>query len=514
MLEPQNEILIEFKHIKKVFGDCIANKDINFSVQKGSIHGIVGENGAGKSTAMKILYGMYPPTSGELLFKNKSLSLKSPREALALGIGMVHQHFLLSEPETVLDNIIIGLDSSPFHLLKRETYRQQLTDVSKKYGLLVPLDKNIGDLSVGEQQKVEILKLLFRNCDVLILDEPTAVLTPQETEAFLLQLKTLKSLGKTILLITHKLKEVLAVTDQITVFRAGAVVTNLKTSATTAEEIASQMIGRIATSANIFERKTATSKEVMSVKKLSGEIYERKIQDINISLKSGEILGIAGVDGNGQTQLLESLYAYDYFYSGLHGEISYFGSTAFSNGRVAKSFPQFRKEGVGLLPENRQLQALLLDSTLSENTALGYHHLPEFSKSGWLQKSKRDQICHEMLEKFDVRPRNHKALAKQLSGGNQQKFVVARELRLNPQVLLVAHPTRGVDIGAIEFIHRQLIEARNRGCGILLISSELEELMSLADRILVMYKGRIQNEFKREHFDEKQIGLAMAGATL
>ncbi|MGE0633016.1 MAG: ATP-binding cassette domain-containing protein, partial [Pseudobdellovibrionaceae bacterium] len=355
--------------------------------------------------------------------------------------------------------------------------------------------------------------LLYRDCEVLILDEPTAVLTPQETEAFLNQLKKLKSAGKTILLISHKLKEVMSVTDQITVFRSGKVVGNLETSKTSIEEIASLMIGRIATSANLFERKQINAKSFLKVSGLNAKIREVSLEDLNFELKSGEILGIAGVDGNGQSQLLESLYSYSFHKNHLRGKIEYLEQNAFADGSVFKDFNHFRKGGVGLLPQNRQLQALLMDSTLSENSSLGHHFLPEFQSWGFQKNQSRDQICAGMLEKFDVRPRLPQAKARQLSGGNQQKFVVARELRLNPKILIVAHPTRGVDIGAIEFIHKQLIEARNRGCGILLVSSELEELMSLSDRILVMYKGRFQAEFSRQSFNENEIGLAMAGSS-
>ncbi|MGE3756418.1 MAG: ABC transporter ATP-binding protein [Pseudobdellovibrionaceae bacterium] len=513
MTETSPKILIEFKGIKKVFGDCVANENIDFSVKKGSIHGIVGENGAGKSTAMKILYGIYPPSQGEIVLNGKPLHLSSPRQALLLGIGMVHQHFLLSDPETVLDNIILGLETKPFRGLKRTEHEEKLSRLTKDYGLSVSLNSKIYNLSVGEQQRVEIIKLLYRDCEVLILDEPTAVLTPQETEAFLNQLKKLKSAGKTILLISHKLKEVMSVTDQITVFRSGKVVGNLETSKTSIEEIASLMIGRIATSANLFERKQINAKSFLKVSGLNAKIREVSLEDLNFELKSGEILGIAGVDGNGQSQLLESLYSYSFHKNHLRGKIEYLEQNAFADGSVFKDFNHFRKGGVGLLPQNRQLQALLMDSTLSENSSLGHHFLPEFQSWGFQKNQSRDQICAGMLEKFDVRPRLPQAKARQLSGGNQQKFVVARELRLNPKILIVAHPTRGVDIGAIEFIHKQLIEARNRGCGILLVSSELEELMSLSDRILVMYKGRFQAEFSRQSFNENEIGLAMAGSS-
>lgn len=512
----ENETLIEFKNIKKSFGSCVANRNINFKVKKGSIHGIIGENGAGKSTAMKILYGLHLADEGEILYRGQSLLLKSPRSAMAHGIGMVHQHFVLAEPETVLDNIILGLDTSVLGILPRPQHLQKLREVSASFGLDVNPEALIEDLSVGEQQRVEILKLLYRNCDVLILDEPTAVLTPQEIESFFSQLRLLKAQGKTILLISHKLKEILSVTDQVTVFRAGQVVANRKTADTNATELAQDMIGRLLVSNQNFARTKSDDKNpVLNVKGLSLDRKEGALSNLSLHVNKSEILGIAGVEGNGQSQLLEALCFYSHLRHQLRGQIQLLNEDAFTNGRVNADFPEFRKKGVGLLPENRLEQAVLLDSSLSENLSLGHQSLPEFSRGFWIRKNNRNQICKDLLEKFDVRPRNVHSVVRNLSGGNQQKFVVGRELRCEPQLLIAAHPTRGVDVGAIEFIHQQLLQARNKGCGILLVSSELEELMTLSDRIVVFLRGRIVAEFSRAEFldsaAEKKIGLAMNG---
>lgn len=507
------EFQIELRNIKKLFGNSVANESIHLQVQKGSIHGIIGENGAGKSTAMKILYGMYPPDRGEILVRNQSVRWKSSADAIRSGIGMVHQHFMLAGPMTVLENILLevsetqSLPGIPFFLrpLAQKSVRKKLEEISQKYGLPVPLDTTIENLPVGIQQRVEILKLLYKNCEVLILDEPTAVLTPQEILDFFVQLRRLKAEGRTVLLITHKLKEIVAVADRVTVFKAGKTVAHREIKDTSVEELGELMVG----SASHTQPKTKSSsmddKEILQVQNLS---IPGILESISLSVKKGEIVGIAGVEGNGQKEFQQMLLN-PYAYKITSGEIRICGKKTSS-----MSPADIRALGVGYLPEDRIRYGILPERPLVENFLLGHQHDPEFQQYGIIKNLALEKNCLESMTQFSVKPLDTKALAKSLSGGNQQKFVVARELWHQPQFVIAAHPTRGVDIGAIRFIHSQLNKIVEQGAGVLLISSELEELMSLSDRILVFYRGKIQAEFRRDPFDEKKIGLAMGGGKI
>ena len=484
---------VEFKGISKRFGDVLANTDISFSIAKGSIHAIVGENGAGKSTAMKILFGIYQPDEGEILINGSPNKFASPIDAMNAHIGMVHQHFMLADTLTALDNILLQQNGAAFSILPRTEQKQKLEQIAKKYGFEINLNALVSDLSVGEQQRIEILKILSQNSEVLILDEPTAVLTPQEVQDLFKNLRLLKDEGKTIIIITHKLKEVMNLTDSVTVFRSGLVVADKKTSETSMEELAELMVGRRIQSPQ--ERTSAVDSDqvLLEFKDVSAQLGTQNIQDISFQVRSKEILGIAGVEGNGQNALIRALLDKKSF-----DKNSFSGSIQCQG--LMTSFPEDRLR-FGVLP-NRPVY---------ENFVLGQHLSAEFKIGPFLNWRASIEACQSAMSAYDIRPRNAFLPFEKLSGGNQQKLVVARALIQNPQVILAAQPTRGVDIGAIEFIHQQLRRARDRGAGILLVSSELDELMTLSDRILVLYKGKIAGEFTRSQFDEIALGTAMGG---
>ncbi len=468
---------VELRNVTKYFGSVRANEGVNLTVDKGTIHAIVGENGAGKSTALKILFGLYSPTSGEIFLHGKKVEWKSPADAVKAGIGMVHQHFMLSQRETVIDNILLAAAKhqsffSIFSVLNRKKAKEKLQILANNYGMTLPWDSAVEDLSVGEQQRVEILKLLFLDSDILILDEPTAVLTPQEIEELTENLRRLKNEGKTILIITHKLKEVMAMSDKVTVMRQGRVVATSNTSDTNAAELAAQMMGEKVDLSLTTERKAFINADTILDVKMNSRIQ--------FKLSAGEILGIAGVEGNGQLDLLHYL---------------------------TKGRPQ----GMGHVPENRLKQAVISDLSIEDNFLIGLQKSDNFFNRGILNRKKLNSFSREQIAEFDIRPPQEQLPLGSLSGGNQQKMVIARELAFVEKTLVAAHPTRGVDVGAIHFIHTRLLEARNKGVGILLVSSELEELFALSDRILVMFGGTFMGEFTRDQFDEKAIGLCMGG---
>lgn len=496
---------VQFKNVSKVFGDCVANESITFQVQKGSIHGIIGENGAGKSTAMKLLYGLYGPTTGEIFVHGMKRVWKSPQDAIKAGIGMVHQHFMLAEPYTVLDNIVLGAeDGNPFGAIDRAGARKKIEVISKKYGLEVPLDEPVEHLPVGIQQRIEILKALYRGAEILILDEPTAVLTPQEVEKLFVNLKSLKSEGKTILIITHKLKEVLAFTDHVTVFRQGKVSGEVETKNATVQSLADLMVGRsVHLSVQVEER--VPGEVVCEAKHLHvsrGSV--EKLKDVGLSIRAGEIVGIAGVEGNGQSELIHALVHPRETLS--KGDVTILGQkvTKWRSNKILKL-------GVSLIPEDRHREALLLDRSVEENFILGQQST--YSWYGWLKRRWIRAAVMRAMETFDVRPRDPKLAIKGLSGGNQQKVVIAREFERSPKFLIAAQPTRGVDVGAIEFIHQKILKARNDGVGVLLLSSELDEVLQLSDRILVLYAGKIVAEFKRGQVTEREVGAKMTGGS-
>lgn len=484
---------IEFKGISKYFGEVHANSDVSFVVPEGAIHAIVGENGAGKSTAMNMLFGMYQPDGGEILVRNQSVRFRSPLDAMAYKIGMVHQHFMLAETLTALDNILLHQKDSPFSLLPRKEQKSKLQEIATHYGFHFDLKAKVEDLSVGEQQQLEILKILSQDSKILILDEPTAVLTTKEVQDLFVNLRHLKAAGKTILIITHKLKEVMSLTDNVTVFRAGKVIGNRTTAETNTEELAEMMVGRRIQKAQ--ERKTPIdlSKPVLTFDNVSARLGDYGIHNINLTVHSREIVGIAGVEGNGQDVLIRTLLDPAALKkSSLIGKVNFEGT-------------------LGSFPEDRLRFGVLPSRPVFENFILGQQSHAQFSKGIFLKTKDIISETKNIMDAYDVRPHDPMLTFEKLSGGNQQKLVVARALSQSPQVLLAARPTRGVDIGAIEFIHNEIRLARDRGTGVLLISSELDELISLADRIFVIYKGRFIAEFSRSQFDEIAIGTAMGG---
>ncbi len=503
---------IEFRKIAKRFEDCHAIRDLSFEVKKGTIHGLIGENGAGKSTAMKTLFGLYPPTSGEILIHGQKKNIKNPIHAMKAGIGMVHQHFMLAGTETVLDNIIIGHEPAfAFTFLKRKKARAQLTKISESYGLKFKhWDKPVSHLSVGEQQQVEIIKLLYQESNILILDEPTAVLIPQEVKELFQNLKRLKDEGKTIILISHKLKEVLEFTDHVTVMRRGEGVGTHPTKETTEDSLAQMMVGRAVSFTYQGPRKmianAADLKPVLEVKDLSTSSTHEPLRKVSLQLKPGEILGIAGVHGNGQSELLHYLSNPKKF-KVTSGEVY-----TVKGRELAGADPlEVRRHGVGLVPEDRLENGLLLHQDMVENFLLGQHTDSRYQKNGILLRTQARESLEKKILEFDIRPVKTSTIAGKMSGGNQQKLVIARALDAKPEILLIAHPTRGVDVGAIEKIHEAIVHERNAGRAIMLFSSELDELIDLSDRILVFFNGEVRAEFARSEFDPWAMGRVMGG---
>lgn len=497
--------MLELKNIKKAFGDCVANEDVSLVVHKGTIHAIVGENGAGKSTAMKIVYGFYDQDHGEIIFDGKPAVIRDPHDAIALGIGMVHQHFMLVDNMTVAENIILGAETGSAVILDLDKATSDIKKLSSELKLNIDPTSLIEDLSVGQQQRVELLKALYRNANFLILDEPTAVLSPQEVEEFFAILRRMKAQGKTIVIITHKLEEVLAISDEVTVMRDGRTVGRVKTSETSTKELAHMIVGRDVL-LRVEKTDPVPGHTVFEVKDLivNGR-HGAAVDGVSFSVRAGEIVGIAGIEGNGQTELIEAL-------SGLRRSIS--GVVEFEGRSVTNLSARRVKElGIAHIPEDRQKRGLLLDWDLSENAILGVHYRPPISgEAGLLISSAVESRINEIIEDYDVRPKNASLAARTLSGGNQQKLVIGREFELDPKLLLVSQPTRGVDIGAIEFIHKKLIALRDKGCAVLLVSAELEEVTALSDRLLVIREGKIVGELDPKSSTFEEIGLLMTGS--
>jgi ABC-type uncharacterized transport system ATPase subunit len=496
---------VEMRGITKRFGEVLANDSITLAIPAQSIHAIIGENGAGKSTIMNILYGFYTANEGEIFINGEKRSINNSRDAIALGLGMVHQHFMLVETLTVTENIILGAEPIAGLAIDYKKASARVRELSEQYGLKINPDARIADLSVGQQQRVEILKTLYRGAQILILDEPTAVLTPQEVTEMFAILRGLREQGKTIIIITHKLAEVLALSNNITVMRDGKVVSSLPTTEATAEKLASLMVGRECLLR--VEKKDATPAEAtLEVQGLS--ITDKKnhaiLNDISFSVRSGEILGIAGVEGNGQTELIEIL-------AGLQTPSS--GDVLLEGKSIKRLDARQRKQhGVAHIPEDRHRRGLLLPFDLSGNSILGVHRNVPISGAVLLNQPYIDERAERLVKEYDVRPPNIALSAKALSGGNQQKLIVARELDINPKLILISQPTRGVDIGAIEFIHKKIIEYRDHGAAVLLVSAELDEVLSLSDRVIVMYDGRIVGEVNPKTVSEEEIGLMMTGS--
>lgn len=497
--------MLELRNITKRFGDVLANDHVNIKVKPGTIHAIVGENGAGKSTAMRIAYGFYTADEGEILVDGNPHVINTPHNAIALGIGMVHQHFMLVDTMTVAENIVLGAEPGNAVALDINAAAQEIRKLSEEFKLAVNPHTPIEHLSVGQQQRVELLKALYRHARLLILDEPTAVLTPQEVEEFFAILRRMREQGKTVIIITHKLAEVLAISDEVTVMRDGRVVGSLQTKDTNAAELARLMVGREVL-LRVEKTDANPGSPTLKVRNLTVSAREgNAVDDVSFQVRSGEILGIAGVEGNGQTELIEAL-------AGLVESSRLKGEIHFGDKDITRAGARVRRElGIAHIPEDRHRRGLLLDFDLKENSILGVHYRPPVVSSDgvFLSNPAIRQRAQEIIEGFDVRPANAELPARALSGGNQQKLIIGREFKVDPKLLLVSQPTRGVDIGAIEFIHRKLVGLRDAGCAVLLVSAELEEVTSLSDRLLVIHDGKIVGEVDPKVATVEEIGLLM-----
>ncbi len=501
------ENIIEFKEVSKAFPGVLANDRVSLSVRKGEIHAIVGENGAGKSTLMKLLYGLQQPSSGEILIKGKKKAINSPLVAIENGIGMVHQHFMLIPSFTVAENIVLGSEPRRRKIFVDFKEAVKITgELVKTYGLEVDAEAKVRDISVGIQQRIEILKVLYRGADVLILDEPTAVLTPQETEElFLIIKKLVGQLSKTVIIITHKLQEVMALSDRVSVMRQGRLISTMDTKDATEESLAGMMVGREVLFKDL-ERSGEKGSSMLVAKGLRARDNRglEALSGIDLEIKAGEILGIAGVEGNGQSELMEILAGLRQLES---GELLINGQNA-----AGKTPKEIRKMGLSHVPEDRLLTGLSKKASITENMLMGLQDKEPYAKKGiHFNKKSIGEYADKLIKTYDVRTPDREVPVENLSGGNMQKIVIAREFSFDTPVLIISQPTRGVDIGAIEFIHKQIIKKRNEGCAILLVSAELDEIFRLSDRILTIYEGRITGEFENGKVSKQEIGLYMAG---
>jgi ABC-type uncharacterized transport system ATPase subunit len=498
--------MLELRNITKRFGQVLANDKVNIVVKPGTIHAIVGENGAGKSTAMRIAYGFYKADAGEILVDGHVHSIETPHDAIALGIGMVHQHFMLVDTMTVAENIVLGAEPGSGIKLDLAKASIEIRRLSEEFKLAVNPGVVIEHLSVGQQQRVELMKALYRHARLLILDEPTAVLTPQEVEEFFSILRRMREQGKTVVIITHKLTEVLAISDEVTVMRDGRVVGRLQTKETNAAELARLMVGR-----EVLLRVEKTPAQPGSAEltvrnfSVTARGGGKPVKDVSFEVRKGEILGIAGVEGNGQTELIEAL-------AGLISPTQLSGEIRIEDRDITQESARLRRElGIAHIPEDRHRRGLLLEFDLAENSILGVHYRPPSVAfaGAFLNNGAIRRRANEIIQGFDVRPANPDLRARALSGGNQQKLIIGREFKVDPKLLLVSQPTRGVDIGAIEFIHRKLVGLRDSGCAVLLVSAELEEVTSLSDRLLIIHEGRIVGEVDPKVATIEEIGLLM-----
>jgi general nucleoside transport system ATP-binding protein len=497
---------IELIGIDKRFGAVHANRDVSLSIGQSSIHGIIGENGAGKSTLMSILFGFYHADKGEIRIKGQPVRIKSSSDAISHGIGMVHQHFMLVDTFTVLENVVLGAEGAALIGPALAHARSELARLARDYEMDVDPDAIVGDLPVGLQQRVEILKALFKGAETLILDEPTGVLTPDEADHLFRILGQLRDQGKTVILITHKLREIMAITDHVSVMRQGAVVATKKTDDTSVEELAEMMVGRRVL-LRVKKGKAKPGIVVLDVKNLTWKDHKGtvRVDNVSFTVRTGEIVGIAGVSGNGQSELLDLIAGIT---KPTSGEIIFEGK---SIGMLGD--PQhLRKEGIAHVPEDRQHRGLISSFDASESSILGWHYDDALGKGFRLDREAVVARSKKEMEEFDVRPADPLLKSAKFSGGNQQKIILARELERDPDLLIVGQPTRGVDIGAIEFIHKRLIALRDQGKAVLLVSVELDEIRSLSDRILVMFAGRIMGE-RGPDADERELGLLMAGVS-
>lgn len=503
----QNENVIEMRDITKIFGTYKANDNINFNLKKGEVHALLGENGAGKSTLMNILSGLLAPTSGEILVNGQAAVISSPDHANKLGIGMVHQHFMLIDKFTVAENIMLGKESTKFGYLDEKAAYRKIKELSSQYHLAVDPDAYVQDISVGQQQRVEIIKALYRGADILIFDEPTAVLTPQEIEELMHIMKAMTLEGKSIILITHKLDEITSVADRCTVIRRGQSIDTVDVVNTNKQELADMMVGRHV-NFKVEKNPAETGEVILQVNDLV--VNESRglqaVKSVDFEVRAGEVLGIAGIDGNGQTELIQAI-------SGLRKVVS--GKVTLAGKDVTNKRPRkITEAGLGHIPEDRQKHGLFLELSIAENMAMQSYYQKPFSKNGLLNHNFINDHAKILIDEFDVRTESEATLAGALSGGNQQKVIIAREIDRNPDLLIAAQPTRGLDVGAIEFVHDRLVQHRDAGKSVLLMSFELDEIMGVADRIAVMHDGKINAIVDADDTNETELGLLMAGVSL
>ena len=504
MVEKKLAPAVEMRGITKLFGDFKANDGIDFVVEKGEIHALLGENGAGKSTLMNVLYGLYKPTFGEVKINGEAVDFQGPKDAIGKGLGMVHQHFMLFQPFTVVENIILGEEPTKGVVLDKKIAREKVVELSNRYGLKIDPDAKIEDISVGMQQRVEILKALYRDAEILIFDEPTAVLTPQEIDELIAIIKALAAEGKSIIIITHKLKEIKALAEKCTIIRRGKRIDTVDVASATEAELAEMMVGR-AIKFNVNKKpveagEVALHIENPHVKDVRGV---EVVKGLNLDVRKGEIFGVAGVDGNGQSEFLEAI-------TGLRKIEE--GKVVIEGKDVTNATPKaIRDAGMNNIPEDRNKRGLVQEFTVAENMVLHSYGEAPYSSKGILQEGPITSHADKLMESFDIRPRKSRYLAGDLSGGNQQKVILAREIDDDPDVLIAAQPTRGLDVGAIENIHQFLVQQRDKGRAVLLVSFELDEVMSLSDRIGIIYEGAITKTFNEGEADQKELGYYMAG---
>lgn len=503
----EENYVIEMINVTKAFGNFKANDNINLKVKKGEIHALLGENGAGKSTLMNILSGLLQPTSGTIKVNGNEEVIASPTVADKLGIGMVHQHFMLVKDFTVTENIILGKETTKLGVLNKKDAAKTIKDLSEKYKLYVNPSAKVEDISVGMEQRIEILKTLYRGADILIFDEPTAVLTPQEIEELMSIMKGLAAEGKSIILITHKLDEIKQVADRVTVIRKGKSIDTVQVEGTTKQQMADMMVGRSV----IFKTDKIAPNPQEAVLEVT-DLYVKEsrgleaVRGLNLTVRAGEVVGIAGIDGNGQSELIQAI-------TGLRKAES---GTIKLNGEEITNLPprKITESGLGHIPEDRQRHGLILPMTLSENIALQSYYKEPFSHNYFLNENEMDAYAIRMIQEFDVRTQSEQSTAGSLSGGNQQKAIIAREIDRDPSLLIAAQPTRGLDVGAIEFIHKRLVNHRDQGNAVILMSFELDEILNVSDRIVVMYEGNIVAEVIPSETSEQELGLLMTGSSL
>ena len=500
------ENIIEMLHITKEFPGIIANDDITLQLRKGEIHALLGENGAGKSTLMSVLFGLYQPEAGEIRKNGQVVRINDPNDATALGIGMVHQHFQLIDVFTVLDNIILGAETTKLGFLQKKEARKKVEALSKKYGLEVDLDAKVEDITVGMQQRVEILKMLYRDNEILIFDEPTAVLTPQEIEELMATMKEFAREGKSILFISHKLNEIMEVADRVTVLRKGKYVGTVNTKDTNKQALSNMMVGR-PVQLEVVKDEAHPGETVLKVEHLSVPSHSHKrdaVRDVSFEARAGEILCIAGIDGNGQTELIYGLTGLDKCSA---------GTVTLCGRDISHASIRHRGENMSHIPEDRHKHGLVLDFTLEQNLVLQRYREPQFQHFGFIRDDQVRGYAQRLIEQYDVRSgQGPVTTARSMSGGNQQKAIIAREVDWDKALIVAVQPTRGLDVGAIEYIHKQLVAERDKGKAVLLVSLELDEVMSLSDRILVMYEGEIVGELDPKTTTVQELGLYMAGA--